>query len=91
MLLLTNTLIGGVYLILLFVLCFVSVVGIKAIHLELKRRKNSPPAPAPSEPPKEEPEKPRTREVYYLVEKKKSRRAKSKTETPKRIEFKNQS
>ena len=80
MLLLSSTLIGGLYLILLFGLCFSCVVGIKAINSELKR-KNQPPEQKPEQ-------KPEKTEVYYLVEKKRTKKRKKSLQQPKQIEFK---
>ena len=86
--LLASTLIGGLYLI-LFGLCFSVVVGVKAVRIELRNRKKNAEKPEESEKPKAEPAlpKPREKNVYYIVEKKRTRRAKETTGTPKRIEF----
>lgn len=98
MYLLANTLIGGLYLILLFGLCFSVVVGIKAVRIELKNRRKR--AETPKEPPADEkkpapsptpPTKPREKKVYYIVEKKRTKRTKEQLGKPKRIEFRDQS
>lgn len=80
--LLSSTLLGGLYLILLFGLCFATVVGIKAVNLELKRKG------APPQPTQKQPEKAEKTEVYYLVEKKRTKKTKKSLSEPKQIEFK---
>ncbi len=73
--------IGILYLFLTFVICFILVHLIKLAHMGLKSVKKKPePPPAEKKPePKPEP-------VYYIVEKKRSRKA-SYSE-PKEIKFK---
>ena len=87
--LLASTLIGGLYLLILFGLCFSVVVGVKAVRIELRNRKKNAEKREEPEKPKAEPAlpKPREKNVYYIVEKKRTRRAKETTGTPKRIEF----
>lgn len=96
MYLLTNTLIGGFYLILLFALCFCVVAGIKAVRIELKKRRSAekpkdPPPEAKNTSPSPSPPKPREKKVYYIVEKKRTKRPKEQLGKPKRIEFRDQS
>lgn len=79
MYLLSSTLLGGLYLVLLFGLCFATVTGIKAINLELKRNKSQPPSTPKSE----------KTEIYYLVEKKRTKKSPKTLSEPKQIEFKN--
>lgn len=69
--LLASTLIGGLYLLILFGLCFSVVVGVKAVRIELRNRKKNAEKPEESEKPKAEPAlpKPREKNVYYIVEK----------------------
>ncbi len=78
MYLLSSSLLGGLYLILLFGLCFATVTGIKAIRIELKKNKTPPPPP----------EKTEKTEIYYLVEKKRTKKPKKRLSEPKQIEFK---
>lgn len=72
---------GTIYLIVLFVCCFAAVHLVKLAYygfLSLRKK------PQPKEPPaREEPKQPKP--VYYIVEKKRSRRTYSQ---PKEIEFK---
>lgn len=93
MLLSASTLWGGLYLIILFGLCFCVVVGIKALRIEYRnrqrkepRQRNVPVAEKQPESAKPQP-KPRTQKVYYIVEKKKTKRAKEELTEPKKIEF----
>ncbi len=75
-------LIGLLYLFLTFVICFILVHLIKLAYLGLKSTKKKPPEPPkekPAPPPKPEP-------VYYIVEKKRSK--KSTYSEPKEIRFK---
>ena len=51
--LLASTLIGGLYLLILFGLCFSVVVGVKAVRIELRNRKKNAEKPEESEKPKE--------------------------------------
>ena len=80
---------GGLYLLILCGLGFSVVVGVKEVGIELRNRKKN--AEKPEEPEKQKAEpagtKPREKNVYYIVEKKRTRRAKETTGTPKRIEF----
>ena len=87
--LLASTLIGGLYLLILFGLCFSVVMGVKAVRIELRNRKKNAEKPEEPEKPKAEPAlpKPREKNVYYIGEKMRTRRAKETTGTPKRIEF----
>lgn len=77
--------IGLLYLFLTFVVCFILVHLIKLAYIGFKSTKKKPP-----EPPKEKPApapKPRQPEpVYYIVEKKRSK--KSTYSEPKEIRFK---
>ena len=76
-------LIGFLYLFLTFVACFILVHIIKLAYIGLKSvRKKPEPPPAP---PKEKPQ-PKPEPVYYIVEKKRSR--KSTYSEPKEIQFK---
>ena len=70
-----STAIGGLYLLLLFGLCFGAVAGGKALYLAKHR-----PAPPP-EPKQKQPER-----VYYLVEKRRTN-AKNAYKAPKEISF----
>lgn len=80
--LLASTLWGGVYLILLFGICLGSVAGIKLLlRSAAKKRGEEPLPPAKPEPPKE-PEK-----IYYIVEKKRTRRKTERYGEPKKIRF----
>ena len=78
-------LIGVLYLFLTFVVCFILVHLIKLAYIGFLSLKKKP------EPPKAEPKpkpavKPAPEPVYYIVEKKRSR--KSTYSTPREIEFK---
>ena len=86
--LLASTLWGGLYLVLLFGICFGIVVGSKAILLR-RARKNQPQVPEkpavstePEKPKRTSPEK-----VYYIVEKKRTRKSSAKYSEPKKIKF----
>lgn len=93
MFLLASTLWGGVYLLLLFGLCFGGVVGFQYLRLRFQnpaqgRKKEAEDDPAPPQPPakntakkQEQPKK-----VYYIVEKKRYR-SKSSYSKPKEIHF----
>lgn len=86
--LLANTLVGGLYLILLFALCFSVVVGVKALKIELRNRQRQKDTPTEAE--EEKPDstpKPREKKVYYIVEKKRTKSVKQPLGKPKRIEF----
>ena len=85
MYLLASTLLGGLYLIILFGLCFGGVAGVKYLQY-IRRRQASAPPEKKAEPPKEtkQPEKPN--EIYYIVEKKRAR-SKQKLSEPKKIRF----
>lgn len=72
-------LLGFLYLILTFVICFalVHLLKLAAVgFMSLRRKKEAPPEPKPEK--KSEP-------VYYIVEKKRARKSYSK---PREIEFK---
>ena len=90
MFLLASTLWGGVYLLLLFGLCFGGVVGFQYLRLRFQnpaqgRKKEAEDDPAPSpQPPAKKQEQPQ--KVYYIVEKKRSR-SKSSYSKPKEIHF----
>lgn len=75
---------GAVWLTVLFLLCVILVHGAKLAKIGYRTlHKKLPPAkPAPKPQPKPEP-------VYFLVERKKTRRTKTKTEytPPKEIKF----
>ena len=75
--------IGVLYLFLTFVVCFILVHIIKLAYIGLisLKRKPEPPKAEPKPEKKSEPEP-----VYYIVEKKRSR--KSSYSTPREIEFK---
>ncbi|MDE5721957.1 MAG: hypothetical protein K2I30_04360 [Clostridia bacterium] len=72
--------IGILYLFLTFVICFILVHLIKLAHMGLKSTKKKP------EPPPEKKPEPKPEPVYYIVEKKRSKKA-SYSE-PKEIKFK---
>ena len=75
--------IGALYLFLTFVVCFILVHLIKLAYIGFMSLKKKP------EPPKAVPKpvvKPEPEPVYYIVEKKRSR--KSTYSTPREIEFK---
>ena len=78
---LASTLIGGLYLAVLFALCFGTVVGGKLLRRYLRERKK-PPAPPPAAQDAPPPNK-----VYYLVEKKRVA-PKAQYGKPKEIDFK---
>lgn len=77
--------IGILYLFLTFVVCFILVHLIKLAYIGLVYARKKP-EPPPKE--KEKPEKPapKPEPVYYIVEKKRTR--KSSYSNPKEIEFK---
>lgn len=74
--------IGLLYLILLYIACFVFVHLVKLARIGLKSLREQPPEPKPEEPPESKQPQP----VYYIVEKK---RAKSRTtySQPREIKF----
>ncbi len=91
--LLASTLFGGLYLFLLFGICFGCVAGAKALRIELKKREtvhtkksreSDPPATAADQSEKHEKKQPQT--VYYIVEKKRAR-PKNNYGEPKEIKF----
>ena len=69
--LLVSSLWGGLYLVILFLLCFALVAGVKYARLQAARKKRT--QKTEKEAPEKAPEKKEVREprpVYYLVEKK---------------------
>ena len=76
--------IGALYLFLTFIICFILVHVIKLAYIGLKSLKKKP-EPPPPQPKKEKPE-PKPEPIYYIVEKKRSR--KSSYSEPKEIKFK---
>lgn len=87
--LLASTLWGGVYLLILFGLCFGGVVSVRILQQHIRDAKNAPPEakPAPEKPAKpEQHEKSGPKEVYYIVEKKRARTKQSYSK-PKKINF----
>lgn len=76
--------IGVLYLFLTFAVCFILVHTIKLAYIGLKSTKKKP-EPPPQ--PKEKPVEPKAEPVYYIVEKKRTR--KSTYSEPKEIKFKN--
>ncbi len=82
--LLASSLIGGVYLVILFFLCFAAVAGGKAARRYFGARTRQ--AEKPAEPEKKPEDKPPQR-VYYIVEKKRVKRPASKYGEPKKIRF----
>jgi hypothetical protein len=70
--------IGLVYVILLFLFCFVAVIIIKLALIGLQSLNKKPPQ-------KEQPSDKKAQPVYYIVERK---RTKKKYSEPKEIEFK---
>ena len=90
--LLASTLWGGVYLLILFGLCFGGVVGVRLLQQRIRTSKNAPQEqnPTPEKTEKAEKpaqsEKPKPKEVYYIVEKKRSR-PKQNYSKPKKINF----
>lgn len=87
--LLASTLWGGVYLLILFGLCFGGVTGVRILQQHIREAKNAPPEPKPA-PEKtvksEQTEKTIPKEVYYIVEKKRAR-TKQNYSKPKKINF----
>lgn len=73
--------IGILYLFLTFLVCFILVHLIKLIYLGINSLKK------PKETPQEKPTPPKTEPVYYIVEKKRARKA--NYSKPKEIQFKN--
>ena len=74
---------GAIWLILLFIFCFLSVHAGRYIYLNRKPAQETPPPPPIQKekaPAQQEP-------IYYIVERK-QRRAKSKYTEPKEIRFK---
>ncbi len=87
--LLASTLWGGVYLLILFGLCFGGVISVRILQQHIRDAKNAPPEPKPAQekPAKPEPtEKSKPKEVYYIVEKKRAR-TKPNYSKPKKINF----
>lgn len=87
--LLASTLWGGVYLLILFGLCFGGVISVRILQQHIRDAKNAPPEPKPAQekPAKPEPTKQsKPKEVYYIVEKKRAR-TKQNYSKPKKINF----
>lgn len=91
--LLSTALAGGLYLLLLFVLCAAGVIGFKYAQLWLRKNNNEKPKesePKPAEEKKQDAEKKpaesKPKAVYYIVEKKRAR-AKPSYSEPKKIKF----
>ena len=82
--LLASTLIGALYLAILFILCFGAVTGAKLLrrYLAARKKPSPPPAQKPEQPPPPEP-----KTVYYLVEKKRTAK-RTEYKQPKKIDFK---
>ena len=86
--LLVSSLWGGQYLVILFLLCFALVAGVKYARLQAARKKRT--QKTEKEAPEKAPEKKEVREprpVYYLVEKKRAKRPKTSYAEPKKIRF----
>ena len=84
--LLAGTLIGGLYLVILFALCFFAVIGWKLLRRYLAERKKADPPP-PADPPAEKKNPPPPPpEVYDRVGKKRASK-KEQYEKPKEIRF----
>lgn len=82
--LLAPTLIGALYLAILFILCFGAVTGAKLLRRYLAARKKPSPPPAQKA---EQPPPPEPKTVYYLVEKKRTAK-RTEYKQPKKIDFK---
>lgn len=82
--LLAPTLIGALYLAILFILCFGAVTGAKLLRRYLAARKKPSPPPAQKA---EQPPPPEPKTVYYLVEKKRTAK-RAEYKQPKKIDFK---
>jgi len=80
----SNSLIGGLYLVLLFLFCFSAVYVAKAVYLMINNIKllQIRHTKMPIEEEKQQPEK-----IYYLVEKKKAPVRRRVSSEPKRIYF----
>ncbi len=76
--------IGILYLFLTFVVCFILVHIIKLAYIGLLSVKKKPEKPAPA--PKPEKPQPKPEPVYYIVEKKRAKKA--TYSEPKEIKFK---
>ena len=85
--LLAGTLIGALYLAILFALCFFAVIGCKLLRRYLAARKRAAPPPPAEKPAEEKQPPPAPQKVYYLVEKKRTSK-KAQYEKPKEIRFK---
>ena len=83
--LLAPTLIGALYLAILFILCFGAVTGAKLLQRYLAARKK--PAPPPPAQKAEQPPPPEPKTVYYLVERKRTAK-RTEYKQPKKIDFK---
>lgn len=95
MLLAAQTLLGGLYLAILFGLCFGAVTGAKALYLLRRNAQRGPRPPEASGPPEPArpavPKKPKPKEsdgqaIYYIVEKKR-RPPRDSYAKPKKIRF----
>ena len=95
MLLAAQTLLGGLYLAILFGLCLGAVTGAKALYILRRGAQRGPRPPEASDPPGPAgpavPKKPKPKEsdgraVYYIVEKKR-RPPKASYAKPKKIRF----
>lgn len=93
--LLTNTLAGGGYLLLLLFLCAGGTIGCKALRRSLRERSRereradraAKEAQAPPEEDKRPAKKREPQKIYYIVEKKRSRPRQKEYGEPKRIKF----
>lgn len=86
--LLASSLWGGLYLVILFALCFAIGVFARLLRVRAASKKKATEKPAPPEPVKEEkkPEEKKEQRVYYIVEKKRVNRS-AKYSEPKKIRF----
>ncbi len=85
MYLLASTLLGGLYLLILFGLCLGGVVGFKHFRRSLRNARENPPEEK-TQPPQQNTPAPAPKEVYYIVEKKRAR-SKPSFSQPKKIHF----
>lgn len=90
--LLASSLWGGLYLVILFALCFALVTGARCLRLRAARGKKAEPSEQkPSETAAEKADEKqggkKEQRVYYIVEKKRVRKDPSKYSEPKKIRF----
>lgn len=87
--LLASSLWGGLYLVILFGICFALVVGIKAARIRADEKKKRAEEAEKTRLSKEKPaeKKEESSPVYYIVEKKRAKRPQAKYSEPKKIRF----